>query len=148
MRGIRPFALAMVLVSGLPPIVAAPSSHALPARSALCHFYDPVIVVKVAPKYPPQAIREKAEGLVVLQGIIQIDGSVSDLVVLRSESPGHGFEKAAIDAVKQWKYAAAVENRRPVEVYYTIVLQFALEDRAPRTKPPARLRAPKDRAWR
>jgi len=128
MTGIRPFALATVLVYGLPAGLAAPSPPVLPASNQVWRFYDPVLVERVDPKYPRRALRERAEGLVVLQGIIHIDGTVSDLVVLKSDSPGHGFEKAAIDAVRQWKYAAAVENRRPVEVYYTIVLQFALED--------------------
>jgi len=130
MQGGLALALALTILSPAVPPDPAAGPPALPARNQLWRFYDPVLVERVDPKYPRRALRERAEGLVVLQGIIHIDGTVSDLVVLQSDSPGHGFEKAAIDAVRQWKYAAAVENR-PVDVYSTIVMEFRLDDPAP-----------------
>ena len=36
------------------------------------------------------------------------------------------LEEAAISAVQQWRYQAALQNGKPVEVYFTIVVDFSL----------------------
>ena len=37
----------------------------------------------------------------------------------------HDFEAAAIQAVKQWKYRPGTQNDAPVDVFYTIILEFS-----------------------
>ena len=62
----------------------------------------------------------------ILQAIIHADGSVGELEVLRCNRPSMGFEESAIFAVSQWRYSPATQNGRPVEVYFTVFVEFKL----------------------
>ncbi len=88
----------------------------------------PVLIpeTKVQPEYPDAARKEKIEGSVILQAIVMKDGSVGDIVVLRAPGKNLGFEQAAIDAVKKWKYKPATKNGIPVDVYFTVEITFSL----------------------
>jgi protein TonB len=81
---------------------------------------------KVPPLYPELARVARIEGRVVLQAVICTDGSVTDLEVLRCSHPKLGFEEAAVDAVRQWRYKPALLDGRPVEVYFTVLVDFEL----------------------
>ena len=81
---------------------------------------------KVQPEYPELARVARLEGNVILQAIINADGSVGDLEVLRCNRPSMGFEEAAMSAVKEWRYEPATQNGRPVEVYFTVFVEFKL----------------------
>jgi len=81
---------------------------------------------RVQPEYPELARVARIEGNVVLQAVIRADGTVGDLVVLRSTRPNSGFEQAAIDAVRQWRYKPALSGGRPVDVYFTVYVDFSL----------------------
>ena len=51
-------------------------------------------------------------------------GNVKDAVVLRGL--GQGLDQAAVDAVKQWKYAPSYHDGELVEVILTITVIFEL----------------------
>ena len=82
---------------------------------------------RVLPKYPEEARNNGTEGKVILQVIVQKDGTVGGIKVLRS--PGPEFEKPAIAAVRQWRYKPGISRGRPVDVYSTIVVDFTLEEK-------------------
>ncbi len=84
----------------------------------------PRIASRVEPVYPEQARKNGVEGKVILQAVIDDDGSVSDVEVLNSTDPV--FDDAAVDAVRQWRWEPATSDGRPVTVYFTIVVQFSL----------------------
>jgi TonB family protein len=77
---------------------------------------------KVPPRYPDAARKAKISGRVTLQAVVKKDGSVGDIQVLQSPDPKFGFVEAAIAAVKQWRYKPAMQNGRPIDVYFTIVV--------------------------
>ncbi len=81
---------------------------------------------KVDPEYPELARVARLEGNVILQAIIHTDGSVGQIEVLRSNRPNMGFEESAIEAVQHWRYVPAQQNGRPVEVYFTVIVEFTL----------------------
>jgi len=81
---------------------------------------------KVEPEYPELARVARLEGNVILQAIIRADGTVGDVQVLRTNRPQMGFEEAAISAVREWMYKPALQNGRPVEVYFTVFVEFKL----------------------
>lgn len=89
---------------------------------------NPVLIpeTKVEPEYPELARVARLEGNVILQAIIHSDGSVGDVEVLRTNRPNMGFEDAAIAAVTQWRYKPALQNGKPVEVYFTVFVDFKL----------------------
>ena len=75
---------------------------------------DVVPLVRVEPQYPMRAAQRQIEGWVELQFTISAAGTVKDPVVTASK-PRKIFDKAALQAVRKWKYNAKVENGRPVE---------------------------------
>ena len=80
----------------------------------------------VKPRYAQELREAGIEGKVILQAIVTKDGHIRDVEVLKSTNPGHGLEEAAIEAVKQWRYKPAMKDNRPVEVYFTIRMDFTL----------------------
>jgi protein TonB len=108
---------------GTAPVLAsttapAPKRTRVPARIAEAN-----LVYDVAPKYPPDAGRERIEGTVVLMAVIGKDGTVRDV---RVESGLPVLAQAAIEAVKQWRYRPYLLNGEPVEIDSQITINFNL----------------------
>ena len=83
--------------------------------------------VDVHPVYP-QTMREAGrEGVVPIEAIIGIDGTVTSLRVL-SAQVHPDFAIAASDAVRQWKFSPTLLNGQPVEVAMRVSITFSLED--------------------
>jgi protein TonB len=80
----------------------------------------------IRPEYPEKARRARVEGQVILQAIIHRDGTVGEIEVLQARPTGVGFADTAIEAVSQWRYRPARQNGEPVDVYFTIVVDFDL----------------------
>jgi len=78
---------------------------------------------QVNPQYPPQARQERVEGTVVLQAVIGKDGSVRNLNIVSGPSL---LTKAAMEAVKQWRYRPFALNGEPVEADTQINVNFKL----------------------
>jgi protein TonB len=75
---------------------------------------DAVPQVRIEPDYPIQARQKRIEGWVDVQFTVGADGSVRDPVVLDAE-PKTIFDRAALQAIKGWKYNPKIEDGRPVE---------------------------------
>jgi TonB family protein len=75
------------------------------------------------PVYPESARNQRIQGMVVLQAVIETDGTIGDLYV-RSGPPV--LQQAALDAVKTWKYRPYLLNGQPVEVETQIEVVFRI----------------------
>ena len=80
-----------------------------------------VLERRVVPKYPAQALAMKVEGTVELRASVNERGRV-DQVSLVSGSPALG--KAAMEAVKEWRYRPAQLNGKPVRTETLITINF------------------------
>jgi len=78
----------------------------------------------VAPVYPPIAIQARSEGTVVLEAVIDETGTVRDVTVLRSVPL---LDRAAIEAVKRWRYSPTRLNTVPVAIIMTVSVTFTLK---------------------
>lgn len=85
----------------------------------------PVLIRRIEPEYPRFARISRIEGLVILNAVITKEGDVQVLSVVRSDHPS--LENAALEAVRQWKYRPALNNNRPVAVYFQITVKFTLK---------------------
>ena len=84
----------------------------------------PEIVKQVQPRYPEVAKAARASGLVILEAIINTEGVVEDVKVLR----GHPLlQQAAMDAIVQWKFKPGRLNGKPVRVVFTLTVNFQLK---------------------
>lgn len=66
-------------------------------------------LVRIAPRYPKQALRMRKGGFVTLEFTVREDGSVTEVRVIEAQPKGL-FNRAAIAAIKQWKFKAKVIN--------------------------------------
>jgi protein TonB len=83
----------------------------------------PERILKVEPVYPEMARKARIQGRVVLQAIINEDGDVEGVTVLKGNPM---LDESAIQAVRKWKYKPARQNGRPVKIYFTIQVEFTL----------------------
>jgi TonB family protein len=86
----------------------------------------PRIIREVKPQYTAEAMRAKIQGRVVLECVVQTDGTVGDVRVIRSLDATYGLDDEAIKAAKQWKFAPGTRNGEPVPVMVSIELTFTL----------------------
>jgi len=80
-----------------------------------------LLTESVDPQYPAAAKAGGQRGSVVLQALIGRDGTVQDAKFL---SGSLVFARAAIDAVKQWRFKPYSMNGRAVSVQTVITLKF------------------------
>jgi TonB family protein len=85
-----------------------------------------LLVKKVDPQYPEAARRDRIQGMIVLQAVIDTNGDVQNLTLVS----GHpALVPAAIDAAKQWKYKPYRWNGQPMEVETQITVSFQLQEK-------------------
>ena len=77
----------------------------------------------VRPVYPLPAMAARSGGSVLIEATIGTDGKVHDARVLQSVA---AFDRAALDAVRQWEYEPSRVNGVVVAVTMIIVVTFAL----------------------
>ncbi len=81
---------------------------------------------KIKPRYPRRARMKGKSGRIVLKAQILEDGTIGRLLPVNTSAGGCGFEEAAMKAVRQWRYKPAMKNGEPIEVDFTIVVDFVL----------------------
>ncbi|MFZ0279533.1 MAG: TonB family protein [Candidatus Sulfotelmatobacter sp.] len=82
-----------------------------------------LLVKKTAPVYPASAMQMHIEGAVELVATISKSGDIS-AVKIASGNPQ--LARAAVDAVKQWKYKPYLLNGEPVEIQTQVTVNFKL----------------------
>jgi len=82
-----------------------------------------LLLQKVLPSYPEKAVRERLQGLVVLQAFIGRDGTIQDLKLIRGSML---LGQAAYRAVRQWRYQPYLINGRAVEAQTLVTVDFKL----------------------
>ena len=80
-----------------------------------------LVVHSVEPVYPHEAMAQKLKGTVVLQAVIGCDGTVQDLKLVRGYFV---LAKAAIAAVKQWRFQPYNVNGRVLQIQTVITINF------------------------
>jgi TonB family protein len=77
------------------------------------------------PVYPQEARAKKIQGAVVLTAVIGKDGTIENLLVVKSPDPS--LAESAIKAVRTWRYRPYLLNGDPVEVETTVNVVYTLE---------------------
>jgi TonB family protein len=84
----------------------------------------PKLLYSRDPEYPKEARKSKKEGIVVLWVVIGSDGFPSEVSIARSIDPN--LDKAAMDAVRSWKFVPAKKDRKPVATMVNVEVSFRL----------------------
>ncbi len=86
----------------------------------------PVVKKSATPQYPESLRKSGSEGRVILQGIVEKDGSVSHIRVLKS-SGYPAMDDAAIEAFQQFEFSPGKVDNEPVRTQVVVPFQFRLK---------------------
>ena len=89
--------------------------------SALVHLG--ALPKSTRPVYPQDAFIKKIEGVVTVQFVIDTNGMVGSVRVIRSVPL---LDQAAIESVRQWRFAPAVKKGRAVSTLATAPVSFRI----------------------
>jgi TonB family protein len=88
------------------------------------HIEPAQLIKQTIPMYPPLARTARVEGVVLLEGTVNVSGSIENIHVI----DGHPFLIGeAVKAVKKWKYRPAILNGQPTPSPVTITVRFILK---------------------
>lgn len=80
-------------------------------------------------KYPEEARQNDIRGKVVVQFVVERDGSLSDIRLVRGKELGHGIPGEAIRVVKNMpKWKPGRQENQPVRSYFTLPISFSLPE--------------------
>jgi len=84
----------------------------------------PEILKRVEPRKTAAARRLKIRGVIVAQMLIDENGVIKDVRILRNIPGNHGLDKQVRKALKQWKFRPAIKDGIRVSVYFTQTFSF------------------------
>ena len=87
---------------------------------------SPIPIYEPRPNYTADAMRAKVQGLVVMDAVVQPDGSVTQVRITRSLDPTFGLDQEAVRTVKTWRFKPGMYRGQPVPVLVSIELSFTL----------------------
>ena len=114
-------------------VAAAPAERTAPATTAMRERAAPrdsepslIASSRIMPKYPASALRAGETGTVTVSATINAAG-VPVEVGIDGRSGNRDLDRAAVAAVKQWRFQPALRNGKPVQATVRVPVQFALD---------------------
>lgn len=111
------------------PTRAPASQNSATAKSGSADA-DPASKLKrirtVAPEYPERALTQKITGSVTVEFVVDKKGDTRDVHVVSAE-PAGTFDRAAIAAVRRWRYEPVLVDGVPQELTTRTTVKFTLE---------------------
>lgn len=86
----------------------------------------PKLVKQVNPRYTPEALHARIEGIVKVEAVVLADGKVGDVKITQSLDKEFGLDDRAIAAVKKWEFEPGRKDGKAVAVRVEIEMSFAL----------------------
>ena len=115
---------------GVLPGSALPSDAIMGAAEQLRAFdlsdldHAPTVISSISPKYPPELLRARVEGTVVLLFVVDESGRVLEP---RVESTTHpAFEQPALEAVRRWKFRPGSREGTSVRTYMRLPMRYRI----------------------
>ncbi|EQB19501.1 energy transducer TonB [Novosphingobium lindaniclasticum] len=110
-----------------PPAPSAPAvAVAAPPRMENAGDLSSKMIAADPPRYPVESRRKHEQGTVVLLVILGTDGKVADISISRS-SGFDRLDKAALSAVRHWKWSPTRRDGAPVMVRGLVEIPFVLQ---------------------
>ena len=85
----------------------------------------PVKLSGETPVYTEEARQGRVQGVVILEAVIDVEGNVAEVEVLKGLPLG--LSETAVAAAQEWKFRPALRNGEPVPVYYNLTVRFSLQ---------------------
>jgi protein TonB len=114
-----------------PPEVVAPMQGAMAAGAAEpapieSPRFDMAYLKNPPPAYPSLSRRMKEQGRVILRVLVNVAGEAQDVEV-RMSSGSERLDRAAMDAVRRWRFAPARRGAETIAAYALVPIVFQLD---------------------
>jgi TonB family protein len=115
------------LFAGIPDGPPGPPRPALPAGILEVggEVTAPVKLHAPRPLYTEEARAARLQGVVIVRAIIDADGSVRDVEVLKGLPLG--LAERTVEAVREWRFEPALRGGVPVPVFFNITVSFTVQ---------------------
>ena len=87
---------------------------------------SPIPITRAQPAYTADAMRARLQGVVVLNCVVQADGTCSDIRVVRSLDMVFGLDQQAIASAREWRFRPGLRCGEPVPVQVTLEIAFSI----------------------
>ncbi len=87
----------------------------------------PKVLRQVRPNYTREALGLRIEGEVVLDCVVEPNGTIERVTVVRSLDDRYGLDEEAVKAARAWRFEPGVREGVPVPVRIRIALTFKVE---------------------
>jgi TonB family protein len=101
-----------------------PSDGRAGAMALTGSIAPPVKIYSPQPLYTEDARQAGVQGVVILEAVVDSDGTVRNVRVLKGLPMG--LDQSAVDAVMTWRYEPAKLEGKSVPVYFTFTISFSL----------------------
>jgi len=85
----------------------------------------PVKIFGGMPRYTEEARQGRVQGVVILEAVIDNEGHVVDVRVLKGLPLG--LSDTAVEAALAWRFKPAMRGVEPVSVFYNLTVRFSLQ---------------------
>jgi TonB family protein len=117
--------------------VIAQTGGAAPAGTTSGPTADYAYDLSLGTPYPPDAVKNHEEGMVMLKVLVNTDGTARRIDIDESATKASPeLAKAASDAVMKWHFNPQVQNGRPIESWVKVPVLFSLNPLPPHRPPP------------
>jgi TonB family protein len=95
----------------------------------------PRLIEEVKSQYTAAAMRARIQGVAVLQCVVEPDGRVGPVRIVRSLDAVHGLDEEAIKTLRKWRFVPGMKDGVAVRVAVTIEMSFTIRDRHDSPRP-------------
>jgi TonB family protein len=85
---------------------------------------SPLLVREVKPNYTGDAMRARIQGVVRLECIVELDGTVGAIRIAKSLDPAFGLDDEAMRSLKQWRFVPGRKDGTPVRTLVQVEMSF------------------------
>lgn len=117
----------MAIAAPPAPVAAPPPAPAASPSTVTSDALGTRMISGQPPRYPVESRRKKEQGTVELALVLGLDGRVESIAVAQSSGFAR-LDKAALDAVRRWRWAPTVRDGAPVKVRGTVEIPFVLSN--------------------
>ena len=87
---------------------------------------SPEVIHEEKPQYTSEAMRAKVQGIVEVEAVVNPDGTVGQVQIVRSLDDRFGLDQKAIEAVRRWRFRPGTLLGKAIPVLVNIELTFTL----------------------
>jgi len=92
----------------------------------------PRLIKEVRPHYRSEAMKAAVQGIVGMEAVVEADGTIGKVRVVRSLDKKYGMDEEAVEALEKWRFAPGKRGGDPVPVLIEVEMTFAVDLRAKR----------------